>query len=80
MIQTRLTESRNIDHPIIQVPMAVAAGGVLASSISNSGGLGLIGGGYVDKNWILQQFDIAGPAEVGCELITWSLKRALCLA
>ena len=75
MIQTRLTENLNIDHPIIQAPMAFAAGGTLASSVSNSGGLGLIGGGYGDRNWILEQFDIASPAAVGCGLITWSLKE-----
>jgi nitronate monooxygenase len=75
MIQTRLTESFNLDHPIIQAPMAFAAGGALASSVTNSGGLGLIGGGYGDKNWILEQFDIASPARVGCGLITWSLKE-----
>lgn len=75
MIQTRLTERFNVDHPIIQAPMAFAAGGALASSVSNSGGLGLIGGGYGDKNWILEQFQIASPAPVGCGLITWALKE-----
>ncbi len=75
MIQTRLTESLNLDHPVIQAPMAFAAGGALASSVSNTGGLGLLGGAYGDKDWILQQFDIASPAAVGCGLITWSLKE-----
>ena len=75
MIQTRLTEYLNLSHPIIQAPMALAAGGALASAVSNAGGLGLIGGGYGDTNWILEQFDIAGSAPVGCGLITWSLNE-----
>lgn len=53
MINTRLTEKLNIDYPIIQAPMAIAAGGKLASSVCKAGGLGLIGGGYGDMEWIL---------------------------
>ena len=75
MIITRLTEKLNLDYPIIQAPMAIAAGGKLASSVCKAGGLGLIGGGYGDKKWILDQIDLAYPAPVGCGLITWSLKK-----
>lgn len=75
MLATRLTEYLNIDHPVIQAPMAFAAGGALASAVSNSGGLGLIGGGYGDHSWIMEQFEIARPVEVGCGLITWALKN-----
>ena len=55
--------------------MAFAAGGALASTVSRSGGLGLIGGGYGDAEWLTEQFDIAGSQQVGCGLITWSLKK-----
>jgi nitronate monooxygenase len=73
MIKTRLTERLGIEHPVIQAPMASAAGGKLAAAVSSAGGLGLIGGGYGDEDWLSEQFDIAGSQRVGCGLITWSL-------
>jgi nitronate monooxygenase len=73
MIKTRLTEGLGIEHPVIQAPMAIAAGGKLAAAVSSSGGLGLIGGGYGDEDWLSEQFDAAGSQQVGCGLITWSL-------
>ena len=55
--------------------MAFAAGGKLASAVSQSGGLGLIGGAYCDEDWIEQEFKAAGNSEVGCGFITWSLAK-----
>ncbi|MEW2915819.1 nitronate monooxygenase [Ruegeria sp. ANG10] len=72
-MKTRLTEALGITCPVIQAPMAFAAGGALASAVSSAGGLGLIGGAYGDAAWIGQQFDIAADARVGCGLITWKL-------
>ncbi|WP_411976263.1 nitronate monooxygenase [Sulfitobacter faviae] len=46
MLTTRLTKRLGIDHPIIQAPMAFAAGGRLAAAVSGAGGLGMIGGAY----------------------------------
>ena len=54
--------------------MALAAGGKLASAVSSAGGLGLIGGGYGDRDWILQQFEVSTSNSIGCGLITWALK------
>ena len=39
MVATRLTGRLGIRHPIIQAPMAVAAGGKLAAAVSRAGGL-----------------------------------------
>jgi nitronate monooxygenase len=75
IIKTRLTEKLGVNHPVIQAPMAVAAGGRLAAAVSNAGGLGLIGGGYGDEEWIAEQFSLAGQQRVGCGLITWSLQE-----
>jgi nitronate monooxygenase len=72
-LRTRLTEKLRIEHPILSAPMAFAAGGKLAAAVTGAGGLGLIGGGYGDPNWIEQQFTEAGNARVGCGFITWSL-------
>ena len=74
MVATRLTSRLGIRHPIIQAPMASAAGGKLAAAVSRAGGLGLIGGGYGNEGWLAEQFEAAGDQPVGCGLITWSLQ------
>ena len=74
-ISTRLTQRLGITHPVISAPMAFAAGGRLAAAVSNAGGLGLIGGGYGDGEWLDAQFREAGNARIGCGFITWSLRR-----
>ena len=74
-LATRLTERFGLAHPVVLAPMAFAAGGRLAGAVSRGGGLGLIGGGYGDPEWIDEQFDLAGDATVGCGLITWALAQ-----
>lgn len=74
-ISTRLTKRLGIMHPVISAPMAFAAGGRLAAAVSNAGGLGLIGGGYGDGQWLEAQFREAGNVRIGCGFITWSLKQ-----
>lgn len=75
MLKTRLTEFLQIDHPILQAPMAFAAGGALASAVTQAGGLGFIGGGYGDAEWLKREFSNAGNTHVGCGFITWCLKE-----
>jgi nitronate monooxygenase len=72
-LKTRLTEKLGIEHPILLAPMGVMAGGRLAAAVSNAGGLGIIGGGYGDADWLERQFAAAGSARVGCGFITWSM-------
>lgn len=72
-MRTRLTDAFGLKVPIIQAPMAFVAGGALAAAVSRAGGLGLIGGGYGDADWIEDQFDIAGDAPVGLGLISFVL-------
>ena len=74
-MKTRLTELLSIEHPVLSAPMAFAAGGRLAAAVSKAGGLGLIGGGYGDADWLSREFAAAGEARVGCGFITWSLAR-----
>ena len=45
MIKTRITELFKIKYPIIQAGMVWCSGWKLASAVSNSGGLGIIGSG-----------------------------------
>lgn len=72
---TRLTQQLGIEMPILSAPMAFAAGANLATAVSAAGGLGLIGGGYGDKDWVEAEFKAAGNHAVGCGFITWSLAK-----
>jgi nitronate monooxygenase len=72
-MKTRLTEQMNLKHPVVLAPMAVVGGGALAAAVGNAGGLGLIGGGYCDADWIDHEHTQAGNTAVGCGLITWCL-------
>ncbi len=71
-LANRLTDALGMRHPIISAPMAYVAGGALAAAVSRAGGLGLIGGGYGDAEWIDDQFDAARGERIGIGFITWS--------
>ena len=72
-LETPLTERLGIRYPIIQAPMAFGAGGVLAAAVTGAGGLGLIGGGYGEADWLEEQYQAAGNSRFGVGFITWSL-------
>jgi len=72
-IQNRLTQTLGIEHPVLLAPMDIISGGRLAAAVSQAGGLGLLGGGYGDVDWIDQEWERAGNAHIGCGFITWSL-------
>jgi nitronate monooxygenase len=74
-MQTRLTQKLGIEHPVISAPMGFAAGGKLAAAVTRAGGLGLIGGGYGDAEWLEREFTAAGETRVGCGFITWSMAQ-----
>jgi len=73
--QNRVTQCLNIEHPVLLAPMDLVAGGRLAASVSQAGGLGLLGGGYGDGAWLDREWARAGNARIGCGFITWSLAR-----
>ncbi|BBY10088.1 NAD(P)H-dependent flavin oxidoreductase [Mycobacterium marseillense] len=74
-LPTRLTEFFDIEHPVLLAPMALVSGGRLAAAVTRAGGLGLLGGGYGDAEWVQREFDRANGARIGCGFITWSLAR-----
>ena len=74
-ISTRVTRLLEIEHPILLAPMGSVSGGALARAVSAAGGLGIIGGGYGDADWLKRAFEQAGNARVGCGFITWSLAQ-----
>ena len=64
-----------IEKPVVLAPMGFVTGGALAAAVSRAGGLGLIGAGYGDADWIAREFAAAGGARVGVGFITWSLAK-----
>ncbi len=74
-IRTSLCDTFDIEHPVLSAPMAGVSGGALSATVSRAGGLGLIGGGYGDADWLAREFDAAGDARFGVGFITWSLAR-----
>lgn len=57
-LRTTFTELFGITHPIALAPMAGSAGGALAAAVSESGGLGLVGGGRGDRDWLERELEI----------------------
>ncbi|WP_182543919.1 NAD(P)H-dependent flavin oxidoreductase [Halosaccharopolyspora lacisalsi] len=72
-LTTRANRMLGIEHPIVQAPMDGIAGGALAAAVTDAGGLGMIGGGYGDPDWLAREFTAAGTTRVGCGFITWSV-------
>ena len=72
-IHNRLTRTLGIKHPILLAPMDVVSGGRLAAAVSNAGGLGLLGGGYGDGDWIEPVVTETGSQLLrvsGCQIFT----------
>ncbi|MCL8208353.1 MAG: nitronate monooxygenase [Actinomycetia bacterium] len=64
--------------PVIAAPMGGVTGGWLAAAVSEAGGLGIVGAGYGDLDWVRRELDevvrrTTRPWGVG--FITWSLAR-----
>ena len=74
-IENRLTRLLDIKHPVLLAPMDLISGGRLAAAVSHAGGLGLLGGGYCDGDWIEREWASAGNARIGCGFITWALEK-----
>lgn len=76
MIVTALTELFGIEHPIVLGPMGGVSGGHLAATVSNAGGLGLVGGGYGEADWLRNELSVVKNETRrlwGVGLITWSI-------
>jgi nitronate monooxygenase len=77
--QTPFTRLLSIRHPIALAPMGGLAGGALAAAVSNGGGLGLVGGGRSNRDWLERELGIVAaqtslPWGVGFQ--SWSLDVA----
>ncbi|MCS3903373.1 nitronate monooxygenase [Methylohalomonas lacus] len=72
-IQTSLTQLLDIKHPILLAPMAGIADGELAAAVSAAGGLGILGGGYGDRDWLEAELAHLSGKPFAIGFITWSL-------
>ncbi|HEY3459978.1 MAG TPA: nitronate monooxygenase, partial [Casimicrobiaceae bacterium] len=80
MIVTALTQAFELDHPVVSAPMGGASGGRLAAAVSNAGGLGLVGGGYGDREWLARELALVQKTATrawGVGLITWSIRPGI---
>lgn len=75
-LSTAFTKLFGVRHPIALAPMGGSAGGELAAAVSRGGGLGLLGSGNGDADWLAREVPIVakgttGPWGVG--LWTWAI-------
>lgn len=74
-IKTELTKKLGISAPVLLAPMGMVSGGRLAAAVTSAGGLGMIGGGYCDSDWLRKEIKEAGNIQVGVGFITWALEQ-----
>ncbi len=75
-MQTSFTEALGVQHPVALAPMAGSAGGALAAAVSNGGGLGLVGGGRGNRDWVARELAVvAGRTDNpwGIGFLTWAV-------
>ncbi|MDP2730026.1 MAG: nitronate monooxygenase [Dehalococcoidales bacterium] len=58
MLKTAITELFGIKYPIIQGGLAHLGTAELVSAVSNAGGLGIIGSGYYEPDWVRHQINL----------------------
>lgn len=78
-LSTAFTELFSIQHPIALAPMGGSAGGVLTAAVSNGGGLGLLGGGYGDVDWLDRELRIVADGTDkpwGIGFLSWAVDVA----
>lgn len=76
-MRTPLTARFDLAVPVVDAPMAGAAGGRLAAAISASGALGMVGAsGWATPAWIAEQGRIAAASgrAWGVGLLAWALE------
>lgn len=79
-IHTALTAMFGLEHPIVLAPMGGVSGGRIAAAVSNVGGLGLVGGGYGNPEWLARELKIAAAGTKrpwGAGVITWAANAAV---
>ncbi|WP_330461032.1 nitronate monooxygenase [Streptomyces sp. NBC_00820] len=73
-LSTAFTKLFGVRHPIALAPMGGSAGGELAAAVSRGGGLGILGGGYGDRDWLERELPIVAGAgrPWGVGFLSWA--------
>lgn len=75
-LRTPFTELLSVQHPIVLAPMGGSAGGALAAAVSNAGGLGLVGGGQGERDWLDRELALVTERAVrpwGIGFLSWAV-------
>jgi nitronate monooxygenase len=78
-LTTAFTTLLSVDHPVVLAPMGGCAGGALAAAVSNGGGLGLVGGGREERQWLDRELAIVATSTTkpwGVGFQSWSVDRS----
>jgi nitronate monooxygenase len=79
-LRTAVTEMFAIDHPVVLAPMGGVAGGRLTAAVSEGGGLGIIGGGPGQREWLERECALAKDGTErpwGIGLLTWAISQSI---
>ncbi|MEU7636730.1 nitronate monooxygenase [Streptomyces sp. NPDC039016] len=64
-LATAFTELFAVEHPIALAPMGGSAGGALTAAVSRGGGLGLLGSGNGDPDWLARELSVLAAEDTG---------------
>lgn len=74
-LRTAFTDRFGLDTPIALAPMGGSAGGLLASAVSDAGGLGFVGCGAGDQPWLDRELGLVSTTRPwGVGFLTWGVK------
>ncbi|MEO3808476.1 nitronate monooxygenase [Sphaerisporangium sp. B11E5] len=76
-LMTAFTELSGVRHPIALAPMGGSAGGALAAAVSRGGGLGMVGAGGGEREWLERELAIVaseGGLTWGVGFLTWAIE------
>jgi nitronate monooxygenase len=78
-LRTAVTDMFGIAHPVVLAPMGDVAGGALAAAVSEGGGLGVIGAGRGDLEWLARECAVARAGTQkpwGIGFLSWAIDAA----
>ncbi|MEV5880486.1 nitronate monooxygenase [Streptomyces sp. NPDC052101] len=64
-LSTAFTRLLGVEHPIALAPMGGSAGGALTAAVSRGGGLGLLGSGNGDRDWLARELPVLAAEGAG---------------
>ncbi|MGW4122726.1 NAD(P)H-dependent flavin oxidoreductase [Nocardia sp. NPDC004711] len=79
-LRSAFTELLGVQCPIVSAPMGGSAGGALAAAVSEGGGLGMVGGGRADAEWVERELRIVSERTGrpwGIGFLAWGASRSV---